>query len=99
MIGNRKILNTLILACIASLMLMASVHAQSTISKIWLGVDNNLRANAPDESLRKMLVDAKLRAVVPTSGGMIMAYLLADGNEAQVTVKMTTRGEILGTKV
>lgn len=51
---------------------------QNTISRIWTSVDNNLRANAPDENLKKVLVDAKLRAVVPTSGGMILVYSLAD---------------------
>lgn len=79
--------------------LMSLASGQSVINKIWLGVDNNLRANAPDENLRNLLKDARLRAVVPTSGGMIMLYSLADESEAQVTVKMTTTGQILGTKV
>lgn len=59
-------------------LLFTCASAQSSISKIWTSVDNNLRANAPDEYLRNILIGAKLRAVVPTSGGMILVYTLVD---------------------
>ena len=75
---NRKDLSMGLFAIILGCLLLTCTNGQNTISKIWTGVDNNLRANAPDENLRKILVDARLRAVVPTSGGMILLYTLAD---------------------
>ena len=59
--------------------ILLSVHSQNTINKIWLGVDNNLRTNVQDQNIKKALINAKLKTVVPTSGGIIMAYTLADG--------------------
>jgi hypothetical protein len=55
------------------------VHNQNAISRIWLGVDNNLRTNVQDKDIKKALINAKLKTVLPTSGGIIMAYTLADG--------------------
>lgn len=89
---NRKIYRTLAMACLISLFVLATANAQSAFDKIWAGVDNNLRLNAPDDNLRRILADAKLKAANPTLNGISMLYSLADGNEAQVTVKMTTRG-------
>lgn len=75
---NRNKFTLGLLALLVCCLLTKMTTGQNTISRIWTSVDNNLRANAPDENLRKVLVDAKLRAVVPTSGGMILVYSLAD---------------------
>jgi hypothetical protein len=75
---NRNNLTLGLMVTLIGCLLFTCASAQSSISKIWTSVDNNLRANAPDEYLRNILIGAKLRAVVPTSGGMILVYTLVD---------------------
>lgn len=94
--NNKFALFTLIWFCICAPLLAQS---QGGISKVWNGVDLALRNNAPDATIREALVGAKLKTALPTSGGIVLAYTLADGTEAQFTTKLNTKGEILSVQM